>query len=213
MLFIAKHTSIPVPKIYFAFTDEECTYILMERIHGQSASRGWVRRSDASKGKVLEGLRKMVLEMRSLPPQSNAICNVSGGSLYDLRIPSKVLRFGPFKNALDFHDHLRNGTQIQGKACDEFLRLVSLHSQDWGAPTFTHGDLSSLNILVRGDDVVGIIDWETAGWYPPYWEYTTACQVNPQNPFWRNEIENFLEEMPEALEMERLRQKYFGDLF
>lgn len=35
---------------------------------------------------------------------------------------------------------------------------------------FTHGDLSSLNILARVDDIVGIIDWETAGWYPSYWE-------------------------------------------
>jgi len=33
---------------------------------------------------------------------------------------------------------------------------------------FTHGDLSSLNVLVRGDQIVGIIDWETAGWYPSY---------------------------------------------
>ncbi|KAH0370272.1 kinase-like protein, partial [Aureobasidium melanogenum] len=213
MLFIAKHTSIPVPKIYFAFTDDECTYILMERVHGQPAVWGWVHRSDASKQRVLEGLKKMILEMRSLTPQSNAICSVSGGSLYDLRIPMMTTRFGPFDSVREFHNYLRNNTQTGSNACDEFLRLVSLHSQDWGRPTFTHGDLSSLNILVRGDDVVGIIDWETAGWYPPYWEYTTGCQVNPQNPFWRDEIGKFLEEMPEALEMDLLRQKYFGDWF
>ncbi|KEQ64381.1 kinase-like protein [Aureobasidium melanogenum CBS 110374] len=213
MLFIAKHTSIPVPKIYFAFTDEECTYILMERIHGHSASRGWVRRSDASKQRVLEALKKMVLEMRGLISQSNAICSVSGGSLYDMRIPMNTRRFGPFDNVQEFHNHLRNGKQTSSNSCDEYLRLFELHSHDWSSPTFTHGDLSSLNILVRGDDVVGIIDWETAGWYPPYWEYTTACQVNPRNPFWRDEIEKFLEEMPEALEMDQLRQKYFGDWF
>lgn len=213
MLFVAKHTNIPVPKIYFAFTHKGCTYILMERIHGQPAVWGWVHRSEASKLKVLDCLRNMVLEMRSLASQSNTICSVSGGSLYDLRIPSTQLRFGPFQSVQEFHNHLRNGIQAQSSHCDEFKRLVSLHSQDWGPPIFTHGDLSSLNILVRGDSVVGIIDWETAGWYPQYWEYTTACQVNPQNSFWRIEIEKFLDEMPEALEMEHLRQKYFGDLF
>ena len=36
---------------------------------------------------------------------------------------------------------------------------------------FTHGDLSSFNIVARVDGIVGIIDWETAGWYPSYWEY------------------------------------------
>ncbi|KAI9038535.1 aminoglycoside phosphotransferase family protein [Aspergillus affinis] len=88
---------------------------------------------------------------------------------------------------------------------------VSSHDRDWPI-MFTHGDLSSLNILVRGDDIVSIIDWETAGWYPSYWEYTTACQVNPQNSFWINEIDNFLTLMPDELEMERTRQKYFGDI-
>jgi RIO-like serine/threonine protein kinase len=48
---------------------------------------------------------------------------------------------------------------------------------------FIHGDLSSLNIIVRGDTIVGLIDWQTAGWYPSYWEYTTASPVNLQNFF------------------------------
>lgn len=213
ILFIAKHTKIPVPKIYFAFTHKGCTYIMMERIHGQPAVWGWVHRSEASKRKVLDCLKNMVLEMRNLVPQSNAVCSINGGSLYDPRLLSMTRRFGPFKNVREFHDHLRNGIQPHSSHSDEFKQLTSLHAKEWGAPKFTHGDLSSLNILVRDDNVVGIIDWETAGWFPPYWEYTTACQVNPQNTFWRDEIEKFLEEMPEALEMDLLRQKYFGDLF
>ncbi|KAH0284987.1 kinase-like protein [Aureobasidium namibiae CBS 147.97] len=212
MLFVTKYTSIPVPKVYFAFTEKECTYILMERIHGQMAARGWVNRSDASKLNIHNNLRKLVLEMRSLSPQSNAICSISGGSLYDLRIPQTTSRFGPSKSTQEFHDFLRNHIQAHSNHGESFLKLIGLHAQLWGAPVFTHGDLSSLNILVRGDDVVGIIDWETAGWYPPYWEHTTACQVNPQNLFWKDEIDKFLEPMPDALEMEQLRQRYFGDL-
>ena len=72
-----------------------------------------------------------------------------------------------------------------------------------------HGDLSSLNILVRGDEIVGIIDWETAGWYPSYWEYSTASQVNPENMFWAEEIDKFLHPMPEDLAMDKVRQKSF----
>jgi aminoglycoside phosphotransferase (APT) family kinase protein len=163
MLSIAQNTSIPVPKVYFAFAHEECTYILMERIHGQMAARDWVSRSDAPKLNVHNNLKKMVLEMCSLTPQSNDLCSVSGGSLYDLRMPQMTSRFGPFESAQKFHDILRNGIQAHSNHSDNFLKLISLHAQDWGAPTFTHGDLSSLNILLRGDDVVGIIDWETAG--------------------------------------------------
>jgi hypothetical protein len=81
-----------------------------------------------------------------------------------------------------------------------------------GFTTFTHGDLSSLNILARNDNAVGIINWETAIWFPPYWEYTTARQVNPENSIWREEIDKFLEPIPDAFVMEQLRQRYLGDL-
>lgn len=89
--------------------------------------------------------------------------------------------------------------------------LIHLQNKTWPL-VFTHGDLSSLNILVCGDNIIGIIDQETAGWYPSYWEYTSAYQVNPQNTFWVNEIDKFLEPMPEELRMERVRQIYFGDI-
>lgn len=36
---------------------------------------------------------------------------------------------------------------------------------------FTHGDLSPRNIIVLNDKIVGIVDWEEAGWFPEYWEY------------------------------------------
>jgi hypothetical protein len=59
--------------------------------------------------------------------------------------------------------------------------------------------------LARGDEVVSIIDWETAAWMPPYWGYTSAWNVNPQNQFWLQEVDRFLEPLPKALEMEEIR--------
>lgn len=211
MVFIARHTSIPVPTVHLAFMDKGRTYILMERIHGHPVGKNWVQRPADSKLAVLENLKEMVLQMRHLQTSSSLISSVNGGSLYDPRMPCITGRFGPFQNVQEFHCYLRNGIQAHSNHDADIKTLITLHSQDWNAPTFTHGDLSSQNILVRGDNIVGIIDWETAGWYPPYWEYTTACQVNPQNSFWRAEIEKFLEAVPDALAMEHLRQKYFGD--
>ena len=61
---------------------------------------------------------------------------------------------------------------------------------------------SSANILIERDKVVGIAK---------YWEYTTAWNVNPYNESWRGEVGKFVQEYPEALKMEEIRQKYFGD--
>jgi len=39
---------------------------------------------------------------------------------------------------------------------------------------FTHADLAPRNIIIDQStfEVTGILDWECAGWYPAYWEYT-----------------------------------------
>lgn len=40
---------------------------------------------------------------------------------------------------------------------------------------FTNGDIAPYNILVVEDGrISGLIDWEAAGYYLEYWEYTTA---------------------------------------
>ncbi|PTU20112.1 hypothetical protein P175DRAFT_0510055 [Aspergillus ochraceoroseus IBT 24754] len=150
MHFISRHTSIPVPKVFCAFTHSGLTYIVMERIKGAIIGSGWVHRNEESKAKLLSQLAKMVAEMRELqPPDGIVVASVDTHRLSY------------------FHRHLRMGM--------EFNPGLDPHIQN----LITHGDLSGLNILIHGDDIVGIIDWETAGWYPSYWEYTSAHQVNP----------------------------------
>ncbi|KAJ9302395.1 hypothetical protein DTO271G3_1261 [Paecilomyces variotii] len=211
MRYISSHTSIPVPKIFCAFEHRGWTYILMERFHGDKIGVGWINRSEESKAKVLSQLKQMIQEMRSLvPPEGCGIANINGESLYDCRLPGPSLHFRPFSNVQDFHTHLRQGIYLDPNLDPELQELIVLHQSSWPLK-FTHGDLSSLNILASGDEIVGIIDWETAGWYPSYWEYTTACQVNPQNYFWRDEIDKFLDPMPKELAVEETRRKYFGD--
>jgi hypothetical protein len=212
MRFIAAHTSIPVPKVLCAFTRHSWTYIVMERVDGDMIGRGWVNRSPESKMKILSQVKRMIDEMRRIPVVHANIANVDGGSLYDGRVAGTSLRFGPFHTAQEFHKHLRRGMEFHHNLHPEIKELIVQHEEPYLSLNFTHGDLSSLNILARKDEVVAIVDWETAGWYPSYWEYTTACQVNPQNPFWRAEIEKFLDPFPKELAMEKIRQRYFGDV-
>lgn len=211
MCFIAQHTSIPVPKVHCAFECRGWTYILMERIDGEMVGKGWVHQSAKSKARILWQLKQFIQEMRNISPPSTVVANVNGGSQFDCRLPGPSLQFGPFKSIEEFHNHLCEGIQFHPKLDSKVIELINLHTRAWPPPVFTHGDLSSLNILVRGDEVVGIVDWETSGWLPSYWEYTTACQVNPQNYFWRHEIDKFLDPMPAELAMEKIRQRFFGD--
>ncbi|KAM3532018.1 hypothetical protein NHJ13051_000394 [Beauveria bassiana] len=214
MRFVAEHTSIPVPKVYTAFEHKGRTYIVMERISGEILAHGWTRRTPESRGRILESLRGMIEQLRRIPaPAGCGVSNVDGGTIYDCRLPGPKF-WGPFPTIHDFHRQLRGGIdepEYAGTAIPELGPLITFQNQPWPYPVFTHGDLSSLNVLARGDEVVGIVDWETAAWMPSYWEYTSAWNVNPQNQFWQEEVDRFLESFPEALKMEAIRRKYNGD--
>ena len=211
MQFIASHTSLPVPKIYCAFERNGITYIVMSRIVGSPLGHKWEQRPQESKAHLLRQLKTYMEEMRSLnPPNLGAVEGVDGGKLYDIRLSDGLKGFGPFNSVRDFHSFLRGGISASPEQIPEVNELVEKHEKVQFSTYFTHGDLNSMNILVNGDNVVGIIDWDMAGWYPEYWEYTTAYSINPYNEFWKNEIGKFLEEYPEAAKMEHLRQKYCG---
>jgi hypothetical protein len=107
MQFIAKHTSIPVPRVYCAFAHQTRTYVVMEKLPGRSVGQGWFKRSEESKAKLLEQLKKMVEEMRRLtPPADVGVATVDGGILYDPRLPGTSNCFGPFESISEFHKHL-----------------------------------------------------------------------------------------------------------
>lgn len=49
----------------------------------------------------------------------------------------------------------------------------------------THGDFAPRNILVDEEGyVTAILDWESAGWYPEYWEYIRAFRHLKPMPDW-----------------------------
>ncbi|KAF1993983.1 kinase-like protein [Amniculicola lignicola CBS 123094] len=220
--FIARHTSIPVPKVYHAFTYHGRNYILMERIRGETIAKRWQSLSDTSKSSIFSQLKRMIEELRSIPCQANIISNVDGGPIHDYRLP-RISSWGPFNTISEFHLALRNNVtpkslELQSHSSPspaailDVKQLITFHESVILPPVLTHGDLSSFNILIRDDKVIGIVDWETAGWLPYYWEYTTVWHANPQNHFWQNEVGSFLDPQEEELSMEKIRRTYFGDI-
>lgn len=168
MQFIGSNTSIPVPKVYCAFEQKGIAYIVMSRLPGSPIGQNWSKRSDQSKARLLEQLKGYIQEMRTLKPPTSGVKGVNGSKLYDMRIPGGVHGFGPFDTVRDFHSFLTSGIQMSPDQFPEVNELIMMHENSHFTTCFTHGDLNSANILVNGDDVVGIVDWDTCGWYPEY---------------------------------------------
>lgn len=65
---------------------------------------------------------------------------------------------------------------------------------DVGAGRFvlTHGDLTPRNIIVQGNVVTGIIDWELSGFFPEYAEYAFARLCHGHEEWWIPVLEELL---------------------
>jgi hypothetical protein len=125
-------------------------------------------------------LKECIGAMRQwIPPNPKGIYSVIGTSLRSTRVHDHIM--GPFAAENELHDFLLS--PASGHAFDtttEYINALAQANEIRNCPhkiTFTHGDLKAHTILV-GDDghLSGFLDWESTGWYPEYWDFTTAMR-------------------------------------
>lgn len=220
MRYLAEETSIPVPKVYCSFLHKNRAYIVMERIRGDELPKAWKSLSEEALESIFAQLRLYIQELRSLtPPPGTGVESCVGGSLYDSRIARGNPRFGPFKTIQEFHFWLRGDSRpedLEGRKKDQdwhdAVEMMRQQDGPWPPPKFTHCDLNPSNVLVRNGKVVGIIDWEFSGWYPYYWEYTSAWYGNLTRTHWQGLLDKFLDRpSPDVFRMEEIRNKWWGE--
>ncbi|KND88704.1 hypothetical protein TOPH_06605 [Tolypocladium ophioglossoides CBS 100239] len=85
--------------------------------------------------------------------------------------------------SLDFHTYLRRSRPLAH--WENEPDVVRVHSTpDKYRVTLSHADLNPNNIMVKDGHITAIIDWEFAGWYPEYWDYTKMYWS--ERPLWAN---------------------------
>jgi aminoglycoside phosphotransferase (APT) family kinase protein len=132
--------------------------------------------TEEDKKRIVQELRCQIGGMRQQTTvKGRVISNVAGGPFSDHRIP--------WAEATTYSDHSAFAKQIWTNLNMnriDTLRpiLISLIEREHVDIVFTHGDLICKNIMLpisldhwrkSGEQVI-IIDWETAGWMPFYWE-------------------------------------------
>lgn len=222
MKFVAENTSIPLPKVYCSFVHKGRAFIVMERVQGDEIPTAWKRLAKPARQNIYTQLRAMLQQLRALEPSDGTgVESCVGGSLFDSRIKQCKPRFGPFSTIQGFHFWLREEFQpseietrrVSDSEWADIESMVEMQDGPWPSPVFTHGDLNPFNILVRGEEVVGITDWKFAGWLPHYWEYTSACHGNATRTDWRDSLKELLDP-PDSnvLGMENTRNVWWGEV-
>ncbi|KAK0102234.1 hypothetical protein ONS95_005857 [Cadophora gregata] len=198
MLYIQQNTSVHVPRVYALYSkpDNGKHYIVMQRVVGETLASLWPTLDVSQKTAISRSLHSAMNTLRVLP-SPGGYCSLGRQPLQDGifwtgndRKMSPIN--GPFEtedevNAAMVQKYIYNNLPVQkADFYSRTLKIVLQHHQ----PVFTHGDMQRKNILVRPrrllaaqpsgaetaaqDFEITILDWETAGWYPSYWEYSRA---------------------------------------
>ncbi|RBR05991.1 hypothetical protein FVER53590_29302 [Fusarium verticillioides] len=167
-------TTIPGPRVFDMVClnndEDDLSYLLISRVPGTSLAICRDALSDQDYANLSAQLKDCVSQLRDISKPTNngmVICNTLGEACRDPRIRDWS-PIGPFPDEASFSQNLRFSDEPSRRG----HKIV-----------FTHGDLNPRNIMmerisssagVSGWRLSGIIDWETAGYYPEYWDYTKS---------------------------------------
>ncbi|KAJ3823775.1 kinase-like protein [Lentinula raphanica] len=189
--FIRSNTTIPVPRVVASDRAFGRTYMIMQEVEGRDLQYMWPNLDVDQRAKVVDQLRSYVAQLRLLSPslsrghQAGAVCGLHYTPTRNSRIAS-ARPTPPFPNEGAFNDFL---ISVAAPYMDETnLPGIRARMRDDHRICFTHGDLAPRNIMVKGDEVTAIIDWEEAGWYPEHWELVKAMWSTIKDPDWHEAV-------------------------
>ncbi|KAL1850170.1 hypothetical protein Daus18300_013038 [Diaporthe australafricana] len=202
MDLVRRRTTIPIPRILEIYEVDERFHLVIEM--ASSGTGDFVRDYDQMTpeqvkkfGTELGGYLK---QLRSLKcPREGTIGSVTHGAHHDSRLSNRA--WGPSHGIADFHTYLRLGHPLTHWENEPDVMLVHSRPERYSIK-FTHADLRPNNIMARDGHITAIIDWEFAGWYPEYWEYTKMHWT--PSPLW--------DKFYEAIEQEPAVVKYPDEL-
>ncbi|KAI1080729.1 hypothetical protein F5B20DRAFT_538730 [Whalleya microplaca] len=169
---VRQHTTVPVPRpVDVVFLPaKERSYLLTTRVPGTPLVERQHIMSDRDCVEFSVLMQEYISQLRAIPKTVNpdfAICNTLGEPCRDMRVRDGN-PVGPFADEAAFSQLLRNPDEPSRRG----HRIL-----------FTHADLNGRNILVdritqrdgkKVWKVTGIVDWESAGYFPEYWDYTKS---------------------------------------
>ncbi|KAI5307045.1 hypothetical protein KEM56_005326 [Ascosphaera pollenicola] len=160
-------------------------FIYMQYIRGTSLKEIYPKLTNQDKASIVSGLRNFLRVLRSaaMPPEKMRIQSCMEGPVTDAVFTNTNTRpTMTFANVRDFNQYLI--TRVLAPHRKFLCEMDSDHIRlpINGRIKLTHGNLSRANIIVSRDApdlgipafFVGVVNWENAGWYPDFWEYTKA---------------------------------------
>jgi len=166
------HTQVPAPWGLDVIQYRDNSFLLMTGVNGEGLGRRLATLTDSQVDSIVLDLQQYTAEIRSIPRNISSefqICNSLGSGILDWRISNSQREMLRFQSEEAFNRYLTHGLAI---AAEDKAILSKAHSIQHKI-VFAHADINMRNVLIdENGRISGIVDWECAGWYPEYWEYT-----------------------------------------
>ncbi|EGX93923.1 flavin-binding monooxygenase, putative [Cordyceps militaris CM01] len=173
---IAQSLGIRIPKIIRAIQHPDVTFLVMERVEGQTLEDAWAGLSWYSSLRLAFQLRRFVSLMRSITSDTagSIVTGECRSFWLDDRfgLPARAT-VGYVMEFLAFWTGFRSIKHEYKKSSRD--HAVLKRSSDLQVKSFvlTHHDLAPRNIMVDKLGDAWLIDWDLAGYYPIYFEYAS----------------------------------------
>ncbi|CAM1501737.1 Fc.00g037210.m01.CDS01 [Cosmosporella sp. VM-42] len=210
--------SIPVPQVYRSWFGESrygdaIGRLYMALVPGECLTAVWDSLDNTNKERISRDIWGLVGKIRAVPRpanmESSSCCTTDGSPIWDPLLgdnndPTPPLPDDAALRARIFARYVRyNGlSYVDGKDLPSMLPRSR-------KSVFTHGDIAPRNIMVdKSGQILGLIDWESAGWYPDYWEY--ASMMKPSGDYdWQGWMDRTKPEAWDIVGIKKARRVLF----
>lgn len=166
MQFVSSHTSVPIPKVHGTFTNEDgITFIVMEFVRGETLEAVWTTLSKDDKQELALQFGSYIDNMRKLKGEYVGALGRRSCNVVSLQGPYT----GPFNTENELNETMLR--DFEREVPGYFGSVLKKLMKDNHQVVFSHSDFSMRNIMVLDKQIVAVLDWESAGFFPEYWDY------------------------------------------
>lgn len=196
--FLKQHTNLPVPTVMKDWSEDSRHFIVNEKLAGQTLNIAWPRLSPDERRRIAKQTADYITELRKL--HSPRIQSLTGEPVYStfLFLAGPTAPHGPFSSDQELWAELDKALVNVPKKARQRLQKMMPAATPY---TFTHGDLTNVNIMVDQGNLTGIVDWETGGYFPVWWEFTSASVgLGQEDKEWKTLLQEYMPQFKEAKE-------------
>ncbi|PHH75247.1 hypothetical protein CDD80_2526 [Ophiocordyceps camponoti-rufipedis] len=196
--FIRDHTTVPVPETVQEWTENHRYFLVTKRVPGKPLHEVWPAMSGSEKDSVAKQTVDYLCQLRHL--RSSSVESLDAGPVYSafLFCNGYGLPHGPLSSD---HQLWKEMAEALSGVPEDALRRLQQRMPAAQPYTFTHGDLSTRNIIVDDGKVTGIIDWEGSGYFPVWWEFVaTGVAEDEDDRAWKTLLRKWMDDYTDARE-------------